>query len=262
MRRSESLAPPGGFRLPVRAVLLDVDNTLLDNTTAMLAAGLAAMAALWPQFTAEQHVAMAERYRLDPGGAFERYMRGDNDYRVMRAERLRDVAAAYGVPVPDDALEIYESAFRPVFAQEQRTFEDVIPFAERCAEAGLRVAVLTNSSDELTAEKFERTGLTGRLGSITTRDTLGFGKPDPRVFRHACAGLGVEPGDTAYIGDEWAADVEGSRAAGLQPIWITRGGRAAAPEADPVPVIASLDQLRVGERGLEVLDLGRAAPTG
>jgi len=243
----------------VQAVLLDVDNTLVDNTSAMLTAGPAAMAALWPQFTAAEHRAMAERYRLDPGGAFQRYMRGDNDYRVMRAERLQDVATVYGIQVPVDALELYEAAFRPAFAAAQRKYDDVIPFAERCAQAGVQVAVLTNSSDELTAEKFELTGLTGRLGTITTRDTLGFGKPDARVFRHACAGLGVEPAAAAYIGDEWAADVQGSRGAGLQPIWIRRDGDLTAPE--PVPTIASLEQLQLGEGGLEVLDVGCAAPT-
>nr|WP_281379647.1 HAD family hydrolase [Flexivirga oryzae] len=240
--------------------MLDVDNTVVDNTSAMRAAGLAAMGALWPQFTAAEHRAMAERYRLDPGGAFHRYMRGDNDYRVMRAERLQDVATVYGVQVPDDALDRYEAAFRPVFAAAQRKYDDVIPFAERCADAGLQVAVLTNSSDELTTEKFELTGLTGRLGAITTRDTLGFGKPDPRVFHHACAGLGVEPAAAAYIGDEWAADVQGALGAGLQPIWLRRDGELAAPE--PVPTIASLDQLQLGEGGLDVLDLGCAAPTG
>lgn len=249
-------------QLPVRAVLLDVDDTLLDTTAAMYAAATAAVAAVWPSRSPAWHAQAGVRFRHDPGGYFRRYTAGELDFGQMRSSRLAEVAEHHGLELPAGATETFEEVFRPEFLRHQRRYDDVLPFLDTCAAAGLLVGALTNSSAAATTPKLVANELAGRFAVVVTRDTCGIGKPDPKVFRHACDQLGVAPADTAYIGDEWAADVEGSRGAGLQPIWMRRGGDDGAAEAAAVPVITSLAGLRVGAGGLEVLDLGAAAPTG
>jgi putative hydrolase of the HAD superfamily len=58
-----------------------------------------------------------------------------------------------------------------------------------------------------------------------TTDTLGFGKPDPRVYLEACRLLGSEPDGVVCIGDSIEWDVLGARAAGLRAVWLDRAGR-------------------------------------
>ncbi|WP_265447580.1 HAD family hydrolase [Flexivirga meconopsidis] len=257
--------------LPVHAVLLDIDDTLLDTTAAMIGAGEVAMAAVWPDESDVWRQAAARRFRSDPGGFFKRYTAGELDFEQMRAARLAEVGAAQGRSLPDDAIDVYEAAFRPAFLERQRVYDDVLPFLDACAAAGLRFGALTNSSAAATQSKLSALGLEGRLGPVVTRDTLGVGKPDPAVFRHAVAELGSDPSRTAYIGDEFEADVLGPARAGLQPIWLRRPRHTEvghAPDAaisdatapDDVPVITGLDQLRPDAAGLAVLDLGRTAP--
>jgi len=84
------------------ALLLDVDDTIVDTQEAMVVAGTEAAAAIWPHRAAE-HRAMAQRYYDDPERWFPRYASGHVAFEVMRAGRLAEVAAAFGLVVPDGA---------------------------------------------------------------------------------------------------------------------------------------------------------------
>lgn len=253
---------PASDTLPVRAVLLDVDDTLLDTTTAMYAAAAAGLAAVWPERPDRWTVEAGVRFRHDPGGYFARYTAGELDFARMRALRLAEVADHYGLELPAEASDVFEASFRPAFLAHQHRYDDVLPFLDECERAGLRVGALTNSSQAATEPKLVANDLADRFAVLVTRDTCGVGKPDPRVFEHACAQLGVQPSETAYIGDEWEADIAGSRGAGLQPIWLRRGAQDAPGTDDAVPLVTSLEQVRPVAGGLDVPDLGWAAPTG
>ena len=54
-------------------------------------------------------------------------------------------------------------------------------------------------------------------------------KPDPAAFAFGCAAMGTAPARTVYVGDSVVADVEGSHAAGLVPVWLDRFGDAWTP---------------------------------
>lgn len=249
-------------RLSVSAVLLDVDDTLVDTTAAMVAAGAIGMAQVWPDQDELWCAAAAARFRSDPGGFFRRYITGELDFETMRAGRLAEVGQAHGLAVPGGALETFEAAFRPAFVARQHRFDDVLPFLAACEATGIAVGALTNSSADATFPKLEVTDLADRFATLVTRDTLGFGKPDARVFEAACERLGSEPAQTAYIGDEWDADIVGASGAGLQPIWLRRDGRAEATGLVDVPSITSLAQLSPTADGLDIPDLGAAPSTG
>src|SRR3954452_19825244 len=84
-------------------------------------------------------------------------------------------------------------------------------------------------------------GLLERVGVLVGMDVFGVGKPDPRVYRHACAVLGVDPAQVAYVGDELDVDARGAREAGLLGVWLDRHGSGQSPP--DVPVVRSLDEL-------------------
>src|SRR5690606_32751648 len=61
---------------------------------------------------------------------------------------------------------------------------------------------------------------------------FGTGKPDPKIFHAACDALGVEPAETAYVGDDPFLDVEGAQRAGLRGVLMKREGQR---WAQPLP---------------------------
>jgi putative hydrolase of the HAD superfamily len=223
----------------VRALLLDVDDTIVDTQEAMVLAGTRAAAAIWPH-RAGEHRAMAQRYYDDPERWFPRYASGDVAFEAMRAGRLAEVAAAFGVEVPDGAHLSYEEAYAPAFRSAQRLFPDVPGLLAAAEDERLPVALLTNSAQAPTRVKLEALDLVDRFDVVVTTDTLGFGKPDPRVYLEACRLLGAEPDRVLCIGDSIEWDVLGAEAAGLRAVWLDRDGRGTS---EPVVAVRGLDEV-------------------
>ena len=164
------------------ALLLDVDDTIVDTQEAMVVAGNEAAAAIWPHQGAE-HRAMAQRYYDDPERWFPRYApSGDVAFDAMRAGRLAEVAGAFGLEIPSGAHRAFEEAYAPAFRGAQRLFPDVPGLLAAAEGQGLPVALLTNSAHAPTGVKLEALDLVERFDVVVTTDTLGFGKPDPRIY--------------------------------------------------------------------------------
>jgi len=91
----------------------------------------------------------------------------------------------------------------------------------------------------------DRLGLLKYFDHWSFSDEVGVYKPDPRIFRHALAGLGrPDPARCAHVGDRRRTDVAGAQALGMRAVRIT-----AAFDDDPDQgpsgdvVIASYDEL-------------------
>lgn len=237
----------------IRALLLDADDTLFDTGSAMLCSGAGVAAELWPHAGPVAWDGFARRFRDDPEDAFGSYTRGEISFGEMRDRRFSASTAAYGLDLHAGLRDRFEEEYHPRFRTALRSYDDVLPLLEWAETVSLPVGVLTNSSDPATATKLAAVGLAERLpGVVITRDTLGFGKPDPRVFEHACDLLGVGVADTLYVGDDPVIDAEGSHAAGLWAALLDRSGTAST-WAGRRATIASL---------AVVPELVRSAPAG
>lgn len=104
---------------------------------------------------------------------------------------------------------------------------------------GLRTAVVSNADGRVEALLHE-TGLGAHLELVVDSHYEGIEKPDPAIFERALARMGVRAERAVYVGDIYAIDVVGARAAGLSPILIDSVG--AYPNAD-CPRISRLGEL-------------------
>ncbi|HEX7462976.1 MAG TPA: HAD family hydrolase [Dermatophilaceae bacterium] len=240
--------------MPVtRALLLDVDDTLIDTRAAMVAAGAAAVAALWPEAGAEVHHDAGVHFHRDPGGFFTRFATGELGFAQMREARVAELLETFSLTATDEVNRRFEEAYEPAFFTNARLFDDVLPLVEAASTAGIPMGLLTNSASYYTQQKLEITGLERVFAVVVTRDTLGFGKPDPRAFHHACALLGAQPRDTTYVGDEIEIDAVAAKDAGLNTVWLQRdagdGAGACVAHAHGIPVVASLKDVVALLRG-------------
>lgn len=253
---SERTTPVGprtlvGAGADPQAVLLDVDDTLIDTRAAMRAAGAVSARAAWAGLDDDTATAFGVRYHADPGGFFTRYTTGELTFADMRAARLREAGDHHGLAWGADRFDAFEAAWPDAFRGAVTLFDDVAPFLDALDRSGVRVGLLTNSSRDFTALKLDAVGLGERFDVVATTDTLGYGKPDARAFQHACALLGADSAATVYVGDALDVDARAAAAAGLTGVWLDRG-RSGGQVG--VPVVASLLDL------LDLLDLrGRPA---
>ena len=231
----------------ITALLLDVDDTLIHTRAAMVTAGQSAVGQLWPLAGAKAHHAAGVHFHADPRGYFGRFTAGRMSFAQMRAARLADLLETFALGEVEDVGAAFEDAYGAAFAANVRLFDDVRPLLEAASAAGVPVGLLTNSSSAYTQLKLEITGLCGAFASVATRDSLGFGKPDPRAFHHGCRLLASAPSETIYVGDDIEIDALAARRAGLCAVWLAREPvdppDTEHARAGGIPVVSSLSQV-------------------
>ena len=141
--------------------------------------------------------------------------------------RLHSIALALQAAGDDPALA--QPAFDWFFRHRQQVqpYDDVPQALSRLA-ARWPILALTNGNADVM-----QTALGPFFqGSLGARE-FGQAKPQPAFFHAACARLGVVPHAVLHIGDDWALDIEGACAAGLQAAWVNR--TAAKPQGPARP---------------------------
>jgi putative hydrolase of the HAD superfamily len=122
--------------------------------------------------------------------------------------------------------------------------ESVVPDHVRAAlvslkQAGYFMAVLSNREKPF-QDTLDRHNLSEYFTFALSGGEVDSYKPEPGLFEHALKRAGLSPRDAVYVGDNYFADVVGSRRAGLRPVLYDPN--IIFPEAD-CTVIRSFDEL-------------------
>lgn len=155
------------------------------------------------------------------------------------SRRFADIAAANLGVAPDAAAHVLAG-----FA-DLDVHEDVADGMHRLAEAGYRLATLTNGSAAMSEAMFARAGVLDLLSRRLSVEDAGRWKPAPDPYRYAARVCGVEPAAMALVAvHPW--DVHGAQRAGLVGAWVNRDSSdypSYLPEPDvTVAAIAELVQ--------------------
>jgi phosphoserine phosphatase len=220
----------------VRAILFDLDETLIPEDgpleNAYLAvvralhgprAGLEDVAALRTELRARwAREAPAPDYRasvnVSASDGLIATFAGDGPERAAIRDYLpRFQAAAFGGD--GGLLELWRRA-----RWEEQTVYPGAPELLRELRGRFRLGVVTNGASDFQRTKLERTGLAEEFDAVVVSSDVGAGKPDPAVFHAALDALGVDAGDAVMIGNDRARDVEGAQAAGIRALWVQHRG--------------------------------------
>jgi putative hydrolase of the HAD superfamily len=229
-----------------RALLLDLDDTILDDSSGVRECWREACDAhpVGSLATASVHesiqIASAE-YWSDA----ERHRRGRLDLDRARHEVVVAAFRSLGVDAPDLALRI-SSTYADARHRRIRPVEDAIETVRWFRERGCRLALLTNGADAAQRKKIERFELKALFDVVLIEGALGYGKPDPRVYRTALDALGAAPHETWMVGDNLEWDVGGPQKLGIFGVWVdVRGqGVPAHSTVRPDRIIRALPDLR------------------
>lgn len=206
-------------------MLFDLDDTLVDLKSAQLVTfeeTAARQAELTGGRLPEQDRvdAAALHFAADANGHYQRYVDGELDFLGQRLARARDALELLGLAAdPDPELwgRVYEQQVRSRWA----LFEDVGPLLCLLDDSRIPWGVVTNNTEEYQRGKLAAVGL-DQVQVVVGTDTAGAPKPDAAPFLAGCAGLGLDPADVLYVGDNPLKDGLGARDAGLVSLLILR----------------------------------------
>ena len=187
------------FPLPVAAVVLDMDGTLLDTEAIYVGALVHAAASLGasiPDTLCHAVVglpgaAVPDMLRAHFGEAFDL----PGLFKAYAARR--DALLAEGVKPKPGAAELLE----------------------HLAVAGLPAAVATSSRRANAQANLAAAGLLPRLAAVLTRDDVEHPKPWPDVFLRAAAAIGIAPASCVGVEDSHNG-VRAAHAAGMMTVMV------------------------------------------
>lgn len=102
-----------------------------------------------------------------------------------------------------------------------RVAEEIIGLLESLKSKGISLGLVTNVMPEEVAA-WPQCPLAAYFRTAVFSFSLQKAKPDPDIYREACARLGVAPERRVlFIGDGHSRELEGAERAGLRPLWAT-----------------------------------------
>ena len=197
----------GAARLRARAVVIDLDGTLLD-TVADLAAAVNLMLAELGRATLPEAV-VASYVGKGAEVLVHRALGGGLDARADAALFARGHVAF---------LRHYEAEN----GRHARPYDGVHEGLAAMRAMGLRLACVTNKPQAFADPLLERCGMRHAFELVLGGDALPAKKPDPLPMLHAARALGAEPGEVVAIGDS-VNDALAARAAGMPVLAVPYG---------------------------------------
>lgn len=185
----------------IRAVLFDLDGTLVDNMPYHVEAWIEMGRKLGHELTRE-HI--------------------QREFSGRKNEEL--LPSLVGRPL--DASEIQqlseekEARYRELFAPHLRLLDGLETLLDRLAARGIAVGIATAAPANNRAFVLERSGLNGRISVIVGAEQVKRGKPAPDLFLAAAQQLGCEPTATLVFEDA-VLGVQAGRAAGMAVCGVT-----------------------------------------
>jgi len=197
------------------SVIFDLDDTIFDRNAAQIRAVELFVKKLPDVFHAHSTQIIVEAFLDSDRKSVEDYEAGiSNDN--LRENRSRYFLETLGIEQEhrDTITEIYLQDYPRV----NIPVTGAVPLVKELSKT-LPVAIISNGLPDVQYKKIEAIGLKGVFTCIVLSEEIGIRKPDSRIFHHTTDLLKVQPSDCLFVGDSFAHDIVGAKAAGMQACW-------------------------------------------
>lgn len=194
-------------------ISFDLDDTLFDNGPVIIHAFkklyehmVASYAGFADLFDFEQFVNLAHQSRLANPEIV--------DYSLLRKIHIQKSLDELGVSDtnPEIAYEVFINA-----RQEVVLFDETIAMLDSLKSHPMHLIAISNGNADP-----DRIGLSGYFSHRYNPTSVGYAKPDPRMYESVCNELDILPSQLIHIGDCLDNDVKAAQEAGCHAIWFNR----------------------------------------
>lgn len=212
-------------RTKIKAVFIDVDDTLLDFKKC----------SDFAMKEAEKHTGV-----LLPEGAFAVFWRintalwfslqaGEIDLQKLRQIRWNTIFDALGVK--GDGVE-FESHFERALGESREKIEGAREILQYL-QPKYPLYVASNAPAGQQEKRLRDAGLLRFFERVFVSGEIGFSKPSAEFFAACFSALpALSPENTVMIGDSLSADIIGAKRCGMKTLWFNLHDQAENPAAD------------------------------
>jgi len=205
----------------IKAIIFDLDNTLIDFMSMKKAASAAAANAMiktglkdYPQDLADTLFSFYLDHGIESDDAFEEYL-----LREYQAVDYRILAAAVNAYLKEKYLHL-------------KPYPGVVDTLEKLKRQGFKLGIVSDGLRLKAWMRLNEAGLDGYLDAVVTYDDTGQKKPAKEPFLLICDQLDVKPEECLMVGDWPAKDMQGGRLAGMKTCLAKYGQKLQAKARD------------------------------
>ena len=214
--------------LLVKAVMIDLDGTLLDTI---------------PDLAAAANNMLIELGRAPLPEARIRNFVGKGIANLIERTLTDDMDGKPDQASFDRAVPIYERCYKAANGKHTTIYPGVMEGLDAMQARGFPLACVTNKSERFTRPLLDYMQMTHYFVTVVAGDTLSQRKPDPAPLLHACKVMKVAPSEMLMIGDS-LNDAQAARAAGCPVFCVGYGYNEGhdVRELDVDAIVASLNE--------------------
>lgn len=184
----------------VRAVIFDMDGTMIDN--------MAYHKKAWRAFLKQHHMDVSDE-------EFRRKVSGKKNDQIFRTLFQRDLS--------QHELEAYadekEALYRKLYEPEIREVEGLVRLVHQLYEHDIQTAIATTAPAKNREFGLRALGLENAFDIILGEEHVEQGKPHPEIYLKAAIKLGVDPAECLVLEDS-PPGVQSAKAAGMTCVGI------------------------------------------
>jgi putative hydrolase of the HAD superfamily len=217
--------------MSIKAILFDLDNTLIDFIgMKRVATQAAAEAMVDAGLKADKDELSSDLfdfyldYDIEADNAFQMFL----EARIGRID-FRILAAAINAYLREKAINL-------------KPYPGVSATLVEIRRLGYKLAIVTNGRRLKAAMRLNAAGLDGYFDVVVGWEDTGKKKPDPEPFLLATNVLGVKPTECLMVGDWPEIDLAGAVSLGMKTCWAKYGN--AEKKANSDYIINHFDELR------------------
>lgn len=206
---------------PVKAVLFDLDGTLIDSATELA--------------HAVNHMRTARSLPPLPLEAYRPYVGSG-------ARGLLPIGLNVGEGHPDFAKlrEEFFDTYEKCIGAATLPFDGVALLLQKISLAALPWGIVTNKVERFAVPIVQKTTALAQCGTLIGGDTTAYSKPRPEPLLEAAARLGIDPRDCVYVGDD-LRDMQAGQTAGMQTVAALYGYIAPDEDTRTWPATATIE---------------------
>jgi putative hydrolase of the HAD superfamily len=210
----------------VKAVLFDLDGTLLDRDTSV------------EQFISVQYDRLTSNLSHIPKNDYmTRFIELDCHGHVWKDKVYQALVREFAIENISwqELLEDYKLQFQ----YHCVPFKFLIEMLDKLKQQNYLLGIITNGRGQFQARAIEGLGIRDYFDTVLISEVEQIRKPQVEIFQKAMNQLSVSASDSVFVGDHPEADIAGAKGAMMKTIWKRNSFWSEAKEADAI-----IDELR------------------
>lgn len=191
----------------IRAIIFDLDNTLLDRTQTFYRFAAEFVDHYFPEQSSEEKRSLIDiTIEADNDGYKEKQQMFEELLDLLPWDRKPEIAE----------LIVY---YTQGYVNSAVLMEDALAVLQHY-HGSFKLGLITNGKTMIQYGKIDKLNIRSYFDVIVVSEEAGAWKPDPAIFEQAIHMLSVKPEEAVYIGDHPRNDMGGASHVGMNVIWM------------------------------------------